>query len=83
MSTLQGSKSATKRPRTLTSNNSQVADLTNLNKDDFNSMVEDFNSKLLSALDANAPSIQGSHSKTLSTLVYWRNTQPEKDCETM
>ena len=32
-------------------------DLTNLNKDDLNSMVEDFNSKLLSVLDANAPTV--------------------------
>ena len=32
-------------------------DLINLNKYDLNSMVEDFNSKLLSALDANAPTV--------------------------
>ena len=32
-------------------------DPTNLNKDDLNSMVEDFNSKLLCVLDANAPTI--------------------------
>ena len=56
MTTLQGNKSATERPKNI--NIEQFiadCDLTNLNKDDLNSMVEDFNSKLLSVLDANAP----------------------------
>ena len=57
-------------------------DLTNLNKDDLNSMVEDFNSRLLSALDANAPMV--SKEVTVRHSPPWFNEgihKPEKDCK--